>query len=95
MEETCLDEQRSVIDDCDIGILTVTSTAVSIAKFNRSNYKQWPVEMALLMDQKQVYGIVTEEDERPEDPVEQEATTAQKLAHRAGVKDRVKQHGTA
>jgi len=34
------------------------------------------------------------EDERPEDPVE-DATTAEKLAYQAAVKDWVKQHGTA
>ena len=72
----------------------MTSTAISIAKFNGSNYKQWSGEMALLLEQKQVYGIVTGEDERPEDPAE-DATAAEKLAHRAAVKDWVKQHGTA
>jgi len=72
----------------------MTSTAISIAKFNGSNYKQWSGEMALLLEQKQVYGIVTGEDERPEDPAE-DATAAGKLAHRAAVKDWVKQHGTA
>jgi len=72
----------------------MTSTAISIAKFNGSNYKQWSGEMALLLEQKQVYGIVSGEDERPEDPAE-DATAAEKLAHRAVVKDWVKQHGTA
>jgi len=72
----------------------MTSTAISIAKFNGSNYKQWSGEMALLLEQKQVYGIVTGEDERPEDPAE-DATAAEKFAHRAAVKDWVKQHGTA
>jgi len=51
--------------------------------------------MALLLEQKQVYGIVTGEDERLEDPAEQDATAAEKLAHRAAVKEWVKQHGTA
>jgi hypothetical protein len=50
--------------------------------------------MALLLEQKQVYGIVMGEDKRPEDRAE-DATTAEKLAHRAAVKDWVKQHGTA
>jgi len=35
-----LDEQWSIIDDFDIDILTMTSTAISIAKFNGSNNKQ-------------------------------------------------------
>ena len=39
-EETHLDEQRSIIDDFDIDILTMTSTAISIAEFNGLNYKQ-------------------------------------------------------
>jgi hypothetical protein len=50
--------------------------------------------MAVLLEQKQVYGIVMGEDERPEDPADQDATAADKLAHRAAVKDGVKQHGT-
>jgi len=93
--ETHLDEQGSIIGDFVINILTITSTAISIAKFNGSNYKQWSGEMALLLEQKQVYGRVTGEDQRPEDPAEQDATAAQKLAHRAAVNDWVKQHGTA
>jgi len=92
--ETRLDEERSIIDDVDIDILTMTSTAISIAKFNGSNYKQLSGEMALRLEQKQVYGIVTGEDERPEDLAE-DATAAVKLAHRAAVHDRVQQHGTA
>jgi len=93
--ETRLDEQLSIIDDFDIDILMMTSTAISIAKFNGSNYKQLSGEMALLLEQKQVYGIVMGENERPEDPAEQDATATEKLAHRAAVKDWVKQHGTA
>jgi hypothetical protein len=73
----------------------MTSTAISIAKFNGSNYKQWLGEMALLLEQKQVYGIVTGEDEWPENSAEQDATAAEKFAHRATVKDWVKQHGPA
>jgi len=73
----------------------MTSTAISIAKFNGLNYKQWSGEMALLLEQKQVYGIVTGEDVRPEDLAEPDATAAEKLAHRAAFKDWVKQQGTA
>jgi hypothetical protein len=93
-KETHLDEQLRIIDDFDIDILTMTSTTISIAKFNRSDYKQWSVEMALLLEQERVYGIVTGKDERPEGPAEQDATAAEKLEHRAAVKDWVKQHGT-
>jgi len=73
----------------------MTSTAISIAKFNGSNYKQWSGEMALLLEQKQVNSIVTGEEERPKDAAEQDATAAETLAHRAAVKDWVKQLGTA
>jgi len=93
--ETHPHEQLSISDDFDSDILTMTSTAISIAKFNGSNYKQLSGEMALLLEQKQVYGIVTGEDARPEDPAEQDATTTEKLAHRASVKDWVKQHSPA
>jgi hypothetical protein len=72
----------------------MTSTAISIGRFNGSNAKQWSGEMAVLLEQKQVYGIVMGEDERPEDLADQDATAADKLAHRAAVKDGVKQHGT-
>jgi len=72
----------------------MTSTAISIAKFNQSNYKQWSREVALLLEQKQVYGIVAGEDEQPDDPAE-DATAAEQLAHRAAVKDWVKRHCTA
>ena len=47
------------------------------------------------MEQKQVHGIVTGEDERPKDPAQQDATGAETLAHWAAVKDWVKRHGTA
>ena len=92
--EMRLDEERSIIDDFAIDILTMTSTAISIAKFNGSNYKQWSGEMALLLEQKKVYHIVTGDDERPADPAEK-ATAAETLAHPATLTDCVKQHGTA
>jgi len=73
----------------------MTSTSISIAKYNGPNYKQWSGGMALLVEQKQVYGIVMGEDERPEDLVEKDATAGDKLAHHPAVNDWVKQHGTA
>jgi hypothetical protein len=66
--ETRLDEQQSIIDIVDSAILRMTSTAMSIAKINGSNYKEWSGAMALLLEQKQVYCIVTGEDEWPADP---------------------------
>jgi len=93
-EDTRFDAQFNIIVDFDIDILAMTSTTISIAKFNGLNYKQCSREMALLLEQKQVNSIVTGEDERPEDPVE-DATAASILAHWAAVKHWVKQHGTA
>jgi len=84
-----------MIRDFDIDILTMTSTAISIAQFNGSNFKQWSGEIALLFQQKQVYGVAMGEDERPEDPAEQNATAMEKLVHWAAVTDWFKQHGTA
>ena len=95
MQKTCLDEQRSIINSFGTDIITMTSTAILIAKLNGSNQKQWSREKALLLEQKQVYGIVMGEDERPKDLAEQYATAADKLVHRAAIEDWVKQHGTA
>jgi len=51
-KEMRLDEQRSIIDNIHIDILTMRSTAISNAKFNGSNYMRWSGEMALLLEQK-------------------------------------------
>jgi len=72
----------------------MASTAISIGKFNGLNYKQRTGEMVLLLEQKQVYGIVTGEDEQPEAPADN-AAAAETLAHRSAVRDWVKQHDTA
>jgi len=68
----------------------MTSTTISIAMFNESNYKQWSEEMALVLEHKQVYGIVSGNDEWPPDPAEQVPTATMKLAHRAALKACVK-----
>jgi len=87
-EETCLDNQQSIIDHCHIDILTMNSTALSIAKFNGLNYTQWSGEMVLILEQTQVYSIVRGEDGQPEELAE-DATSMQKLGPRAEVKDGV------
>jgi hypothetical protein len=46
----CLHEQQSIIDDIDIDIFTITATAISIARFNGSNYTQRAGDMALLWE---------------------------------------------
>jgi len=58
----------------------MTSTTILNAKFNGWNHKQWSGEMALLLEQKQVYGIVIGEDERPNN-LAKDVTTAEKLVH--------------
>lgn len=50
MEEMCLDEQLSIIDDFDTDLLTITSTTIMIAKFDGSNYKKWSGDMALRLE---------------------------------------------
>ena len=82
--------QLSIIDDSDNDIFMMTSTTISIAMFNESNYKQWSEEMALVLEHKQVYGIVSGNDEWPPDPAEQVPTATMKLAHRAALKACVK-----
>jgi len=46
----------------------MSSTTITIAKFNGTNYAQWATDMALLLEQKQVYGIIKGYDEMPEEP---------------------------
>jgi len=44
----------------------MSSTVITITKINGINYAQWATEMALLLEQKQVYGIIIEYDDKPE-----------------------------
>jgi hypothetical protein len=46
----------------------MSSTTITITKFNGTNYAQWATEMALLLEQKQVYGIIKGYDDKPEEP---------------------------
>jgi len=41
---------------------------ITITKFNVTNYAHWPTEMALLLKQKQGYGIIQGYDDKPEQP---------------------------
>jgi hypothetical protein len=43
----------------------MSSTTITITKFNGTNYAQWATEMALLLEQKHVYGIIKVYDETP------------------------------
>jgi len=68
----------------------MSSTTITITKFNGTNYAQWATEMALLLDQKEVYGIIKGYDDKPEEP-EANATAAEKAAF----KDWMNRHGVA
>ena len=68
----------------------MSSTTITITKFNGTNYAQWATEMALLLKQNQVYGIIKGYDEKPEEP-EANATATKKAAF----KDCMNRHGVA
>jgi len=65
-------------------------TTITITKFNGTNYAQCLTEMALLFEQKQVYGIIKGYDERPEEPAAN-ATATEKVAF----KHWMNRHGVA
>jgi len=68
----------------------MSSTTITITKFNGTNYAQWATEMALLLQQKQVYGIIKGYDNKQEEPVAN-ATATEKAAS----KDWMNHHGVA
>jgi len=46
----------------------MSSTTITITKFNGTNYAQWSTEMTLLLEPKQVYGIIKGYSDKPEEP---------------------------
>ena len=46
------------------------STAISIKKFDGTDYKSWSLEVEILLELKQVLGIVDGTEEAPEDATE-------------------------
>jgi hypothetical protein len=68
----------------------MSSTTITITMFNGTNYAQWATEMALLLEQKQVYGIIKGYDEKPEEPAAN--VTARE---KAAFKDWMNRHGVA
>jgi len=46
----------------------MSSMTITLTKFNGTNYAQWETEMALPLEQKQVYSIIKEYDDKPEEP---------------------------
>jgi hypothetical protein len=78
-----------IADDCDItSRYRMSSTTITITKFNGTNYAQWATEMALLLEQKQVYGIMKGYDDKPEEP----AATAT-ATEKAALTDWMNRHG--
>jgi len=77
-------------DDCDIrsGSYEMSSTAITITKFNGTFYAQSAIEMALLLEQKTVYGIIKGYDDKPAEPAAN-ATAREKAAF----KDWMNRHG--
>jgi len=68
----------------------MSSTTITITKFNGTNYAQWATEMALLLEQKQVYGIIKGYDDKPEEPAANATAT-----EKAAFKDWTKRHRVA
>ena len=68
----------------------MSSTTITITKFNRTNYAQWATEMALHLEQKQVYGIIKGYDNKPEEPAANMTAT-----EKAAFKDWMNRHGVA
>jgi len=68
----------------------MSSTTITITKVNGTNYAQWATEMALLLEQKQVYGIIKGYDDKPEEPVANATAT-----EKAAFKDWMNSHGVA
>jgi len=68
----------------------MSSTTITITKFNGTKYAQWATEMALLLEQKQVYGIIKGYDDKPEEPAANTTAT-----EKAALKDWMNRHGVA
>jgi hypothetical protein len=66
----------------------MSSTTITITKFNGTNYAQWATEMPLLLEQKQVYGIIKGYDDKPEEPAANATPT-----EKAAFKDWMNRHG--
>jgi len=65
-------------------------TTITITKFNGTNYAQWATEMALLLEQKQVYGMIKGYNDKPEEPAANATATEE-----AAFKDWMNRHGVA
>jgi hypothetical protein len=68
----------------------MSSTTITITKINGTNYAQWGTDIALLLDQKQVYGIIKGYDDKPEQPTANVTAT-----QNAAVNDWMNRHDVA
>jgi len=68
----------------------ISLTTTTITKFNGTNYAQWATEIALLLEPKQVYGIMKGYDDKPEEPAANATAT-----EKAAFKDWMNRHGVA
>jgi len=57
----------------------MSSTTITVTMFNNTNYAQWATEMALLLEHKQVYGIIKGYNDKPKEPAAN-ATATEKAA---------------
>jgi hypothetical protein len=68
----------------------MSSTTITIIKFNGMNYAQWATETAILLVQKEVYGIIKGLDGKLEEPTANATAT-----ENAAFKDWMNRHGVA
>jgi hypothetical protein len=68
----------------------MSSTTITITKFNGTNYALWATKMALHLEQKQVYGIINGYNDKREEPAANATTT-----ETAAYKDWMNRHGVA
>jgi hypothetical protein len=68
----------------------MNSTTITITKFNGPNDSQWATEMALLVEQNQVYGFIKGYDDKPEEPAANVTAT-----EKATFKDWMNRHSVA
>jgi hypothetical protein len=68
----------------------MSSTTITITKFNGTNYAPWATKMALHLEQKQVNGIINGYDDKREEPAANVTGT-----EKAAFKDCMNRHGVA
>jgi hypothetical protein len=66
----------------------MSSTTITMTKFNGTNYVQWATEMAKCLEQKQVYGIIKRSNDKAEEPAANANGT-----EKAAFKDWMNRHG--